>query len=88
MVDGAGGGHSTAVLRYDGEVGGSGIVGHVELRLVVAHGVRGVVGDALPQAAGEPWRRQVVDHLWTTTEGLFTLYHSVLVMKYFTIVLP
>ena len=63
-VDGAGGSHCAAVLRHHGEVGGAGVVGHVELRLVVVHVVRGVVRDALPQAAGEPAGGHVLDQLW------------------------
>ena len=67
-VNGAGGRHCAAVRCHDGQVGGARVVGHVELRLVVVHVVRGVVRDAIPQAAGEPAGGHVLDQLWGKTD--------------------
>ena len=72
-VDGAGGRDCAAVLRYDGEVGGAGVVGHVEFRLVVVHVKRGVVRDAIPQALGEPGRGHVLDQLWEETKDFIAV---------------
>lgn len=49
LVDGAGGGHSTAIVSHNGDVGCTGIVSSVIHGLVVVNRMGGVVCDFPPQ---------------------------------------
>lgn len=50
LVDGAGGGHSTAIISHNGDVGCTGIVSSVVHGLVVINWMGGVVCDFSPEA--------------------------------------
>lgn len=49
LVDGAGGGHSTAIISHNGDVGCTGIVSSVIHGLIVVNWMGGVVCDFPPQ---------------------------------------
>lgn len=49
LVDGAGGGHSTAIISHNGDVGCTGIVSSVIHRVIVVNWMGGVVCDFPPE---------------------------------------
>lgn len=65
MVDGAGGGDGAPVGCHHRQVRGAVVVGDGELRPVVLHGVRGVVGDLAVELIGVGSRGHVLDKLGT-----------------------
>lgn len=62
-VDGACGGHGTAILRNHRQVSSAPIIGKVELRLIVGGRMRGSIRDAGSELSGEELRAHVADHL-------------------------
>lgn len=62
-VDGACGGHGTAILRNHRQVSSAPIIGKVELRLIVGGRMRGAIRDPGSELSGEELRAHVADHL-------------------------
>lgn len=63
LVDGAGGGHSTAIISHNGEVGCTGIISSVIYWLIVVNWMGSVVCDFPPETIRKELGRHVSDRL-------------------------
>lgn len=63
LVDGAGGGHSAAIISHNGEVGCTGIISSVIYWVIVVNWMGGVVCDFPPEAIRKERGRHVSDRL-------------------------
>lgn len=69
LVDGAGGGHSTAIISDNGGMGCTSIIWNVELWLIVSSLMGRIISESCPQLSRKGLRSHVADHLEEKEKG-------------------